>query len=331
MITAGWTLALLLLSVVSATAGEREVSFQNGTVELKGTILTPATGGRHPAVVFLHGSGPATRDGARAYAEEFAKLGLVSLFFDKRGCGASGGSWTQSSLEDLANDALAATALLAQQPDVDPARIGLWGVSQAGWVATVAASKSKDVAFLVLITGGGATPREVERYGYERAFANAGLGDADKAEAFAVIDRYFNYLATGQGRADVAARLEKSQTAAWYPYARLDRILPSEENRANWSWVATWDPAASMAKITCPTLLMFGSKDEQVPTDVAVKKWREGLQKAGNKDVTLVVFPDASHGLRLGEHRPDGRAPFADGYAELMLGWLWYHVVKPAR
>jgi dipeptidyl aminopeptidase/acylaminoacyl peptidase len=317
-----------LLAAPGAKTGEREVSFKNGDVELKGTIMAPASAGKHPAVVFLHGSGPSTREGARDYAVEFAKLGIVSLFFDKRGSGASGGSWMQASLQDLANDALAAVALLEQQPEVDAAHIGMWGVSQAGWVGTLAASQSKDVAFLILITGGGASPRETELYAYGKAFDHAGLSDADRSAGFAVIDQYFNYLATGQGRAELAALLEKSHNAAWYPHARLDRILPSEENRKNWSWVASWDPAEATAKITCPILLMFGKQDELVPTDVAVEKWRDGLAKAGNTDVTLVVFPDAGHSIRKGTHDGEGRAPFADGYAELMLGWLWYHVVQ---
>ena len=69
---------------------------------------------------------------------------------------------------------------------------------------------------------------------------------------------------------------------------------------------------------------MFGDKDANQPTDLAVKKWREDLAKAENKNVTLMIFPGAGHGIRVGEH--SHRAPFADGYAEAMLGWLWKHV-----
>jgi hypothetical protein len=278
--------------------------------------------------VFLHGSGPSTRDGARPYGEAFAKMGIASLCFDKRGCGQSGGSWMRASLDDLAHDALAAVGCMKQQPEVDAAHIGLWGVSQAGWVETVAASQSKDVAFMVVISGGGATPREVEYYGYRTNFERAGLSDADQKDAFGVIDMYFNYLATGEGRADVAARIEKAKNGKWYPYASLDRILPSDDNRKNWSWVASWDPAASIAQITCPILLLFGDKDMEQPTDIAVKKWRDGLAAAKNDDVTLVIFPGAGHGIRVGEHTATGRAPFADGYEEVLLGWMWQHVVQ---
>lgn len=312
-------------SVTTTNIVETEVMFRNGTVELHGTLMQPAGLGSVPAVVFLHGSGPATRAGARPYALEFAKLGIASLFFDKRGSGSSTGSWVRSSLEDLANDGLAAVEFLKSDKRIDAKRIGFWGVSQAAWVATLAASKSKDIAFMILISGGGASPRESEFFSYRRVFEKANLSGADTTDAMDAIELYFDYLATGSNRAAVAAKLEESKNKSWYQYAQLNRILPSEENRPNWSWVATWDPMPHMEKITCPILLMFGDKDDNQPTEIAVKKWREGLAKAVNKDVTLMIFPGAGHGIRVGEH--SHRAPFADGYKEAMLGWLWKNVI----
>jgi hypothetical protein len=328
-------LSLLMFTLCGAAAAqaapptEREVSFPSGPIELRGTLMVPDTEGPHPAVVFLHGSGPATREGARSYAEEFARMGLASLFFDKRGAGASGGSWLTSSLGDLAGDALAAFEFMQSQDGVDPARVGFWGVSQAGWVATLAASRSEDVAFMVLISGGGASPRESELFSYRQAFAKAGLAEAEEREALEVLDEYFHYLASGEGRPALVARLEEARASRWYPHARLDQILPSEEMRRHWSWVATWDPAPHITKIECPLLLLFGERDTDHPTEIAAERWREGLLKAGNDDVTLTVFPGAGHGIRMREgHTGAGRAPFADGYMETMLDWLEQKVVR---
>lgn len=306
----------------------RDVIFKNGDIELHGTVTVPTAAGKHPAVVFLHGSGPSTRAGALPYAEEFAKLGVASLCFDKRGCGSSGGSWLRASLDDLSEDGIAAMAYLKTQAEVDPARVGLWGISQAGWVATNAAAKTKDIAFMIIVSGGGASPRETEMFAYGATFKHAGLSDAETSQAFQVIDAYFSFLSTGEGREQVVEQLDASKNSAWYQYAPLDRILPSAENCRNWSWVANWDPAPAIAQIKCPVFLMFGDRDMNLPTDVAVKKWRDGLNAAGNKDVTIMVFPGAAHGIRMGEHDAQGRAPFAPGYAESMLGWLWQHVIE---
>lgn len=317
---------------VAPSYTEREVSFRSGSVELQGTIVLPAVEGRSPAVVFLHGSGPMTREGFRPYAEEFARLGVASLAFDKRGTGSSGGSWTTSSLDELAGDALAAIRYLKMEEGIDPARIGFWGISQAGWVAPRAAARSNDVAFMILISGGGASPRESELYSYRRAFEEVGLSEAERSEGLAVLDDYFRYLATGEGRAELVERLkalEANRESQLYMLAeRLGQVLPSLENRPNWSWVANYDPAPDIAKVTCPVLLLFGDRDREQPTELAVERWREGLKAAGNDDVTLMIFPGAGHGIRMGRHHggPE-RPPFADGYREAMLGWLWLHAI----
>lgn len=320
------------LSAQDSGFTEEEVRFRNDSIELAGTFISPRGGTRSPGVVFLHGSGPALRAGARPYAEEFAKLGIASLIFDKRGSGSSGGSWLTASLDDLSNDALAAVRYLRALDNVDSLQVGLWGVSQAGWVATLAASQSPDIAFMILISGGGATPRESEVFSYRSAMKRANLSGAEVDDAERVIDMYFRYLATGANRSELVSELERDRNKPWYKYASLDRILPSEENRTNWSWVATWDPTPHIEKTMCPVLLMFGDKDTDHPTDIAVKKWRDGLRKAGNTEATVMVFLGAGHGIRMREgFTGSGRPPFADGYAEIMLGWLWQHVVSKNR
>jgi uncharacterized protein len=308
---------------------ERDVAFRNGAVELHGTLMLPAAPGPFPAVVFLHGSGPHAREGFRPYAEEFARIGVASLFFDKRGSGESGGSWITASLEDLAADALAAVDHLKAEKAVDPERIGFWGVSQAGWVAPLAASRSENIAFMILISGGGASPRESELFSYEQQFERAGLTQPEKACATAVLGEYFDYLASGRGRSELIARLDEIRAGRLGPLAeQIGRILPAEENRPNWSWVAAYEPAPYIEGLTCPVLLLFGDRDTDHPTALAVDQWREGLGKAGNERVTLMVFPGAGHGIRVREgHAGGARAPFADGYLEVQLGWLWRHVV----
>jgi Esterase FrsA-like len=92
---------------------QEEVSFQNGDVTLSGTLIVPLTRGPHPAIVFTHGGGPDTRDAARFFADHFARYGIASLIYDKRGVGKSAPErdWGRSSFDDLAGDALAGVRL----------------------------------------------------------------------------------------------------------------------------------------------------------------------------------------------------------------------------
>src|SRR5262249_20808399 len=131
---------------VGAAAGVQEetVAIRSGDVTLAGTLVRAAARGRAPRVVIFHGSGPQPRD--LETARWFAAQGVVALTYDKRGVGESGGDFRTVPFMELARDGLASVAWLRQRADVDPARVGVWGLSQGGWLGPLAASESSDVA-----------------------------------------------------------------------------------------------------------------------------------------------------------------------------------------
>lgn len=337
-------LGLLLLPGAGAASGlevrepgsaftEEEVLFASGATILAGTVTLPSGPGPHPAIVYLHGSGPMGREGFAPYAERWAGLGIAGLRYDKRGVGESTGDWRASSLSDLAADAVAAIGYLTGRPEIDPERIGFWGVSQGGWVATEAVSLRHDIAFLIVVSGGGVTPYASEMFSYRGAFERGGLSAAESAQAIALIERYMRYLATGEGREELEATLEASRDAAWFEHARLDRILPStEEARRTWSWVASWDPAPLITRMRFPVLVLFGDRDTETPAEASVQAWRAGLEAAGNPDFKIRRFAEAGHGIRLWKsgHHEGGHPPFAEGYFETMDAWLRERVVGEA-
>lgn len=65
--------------------------FTSGGVELAGLIYEPNTGSSWPGVVFVHGSGDSSRSDGAFYADQFARAGIATLIYDKRGVGESGG------------------------------------------------------------------------------------------------------------------------------------------------------------------------------------------------------------------------------------------------
>jgi len=87
------------------------------------------------------------------HADFFARKGMVALLFDNRGSGKSTGDWKKSGYDELAQDGIAGIHLLQQRTDVDPKRVGFWGISQAGWVMPSAAAKSADIAFILTTSG----------------------------------------------------------------------------------------------------------------------------------------------------------------------------------
>lgn len=126
---------------------------------LVGRFSLPPGAGPFPAFVLVHGSEPGTRDGfgAQLMRHYLASRGIALLSYDKRGVGDSDGVYRESAdeanLRQLAADALAGVAWLRGRPEVDPARIGLVGGSQAGWVIPLAAEAAPEVALFVILSG----------------------------------------------------------------------------------------------------------------------------------------------------------------------------------
>ena len=298
---------------------ERPVQFVTRGVRLKGTLVRPLASGRYPALVSLHGSGPSTRWFALSRARRFARAGYAMLISDKPGSGESEGDWTMTSLDEMAADAVAAVEFLRSQPDIDPARVGLWGHSQAGMVIGRAVPMSDSIAFAIVLAGGGVTPREVEIYGYRNRLREAGAKPEVAQAALRWVDRYLDYEASGQGYAAIVAQLNAHPD--WKQALGVSTVYPLPEQQSKWSWVATYDPRPDIAKIKIPVLLMFAQDDVNTPSSRSLAAWRAGLSAAGNRQVEWRTFANADHHFLL-RPRAGGWPALAPGYHELQLGWL---------
>jgi len=111
----------------------RDFSFHSDGTTCRGWLYTPAGGRRSPAVVMAHGFSAVKEMRLDRFAEVFAEAGLACLVFDYRGFGASDGAPRQdvdpqAQLADYRNAISAARTL----PEVDGARIGVWGSSYSG-------------------------------------------------------------------------------------------------------------------------------------------------------------------------------------------------------
>jgi uncharacterized protein len=123
----------------------RDVSFETPDgVRLSGWYLPSANGA---AIAMLHGAG-STRNAVLGHAAFLNRDGYGTLLFDSRGFGESGGvAMTGGWWGDL--DIAGAVDFLARQPDVDPSRIGVFGLSMGGEEAISAAATDSRIKAVV--------------------------------------------------------------------------------------------------------------------------------------------------------------------------------------
>ncbi len=168
------------------------------------------------AVVALHGAGTARAtltSTTGICTQTLPPLGIGVATFDRRGDGESEGEPTRGSYEAQARDGLAVAAALETQ------RLGFWGFSQGGWVATLAATLADEVAFLITIAANGLSPTELMLYVDRHNLEGSGYGPAI-VERAAALRLQLDAWARDEGRApDLAAAAGEP----WFPVTRLPR------------------------------------------------------------------------------------------------------------
>src|SRR5262249_38595848 len=130
-------------------AREEPVHFPSGTLTLAGTLILPSGPPPYPAAFLFHGSGRQPR--ALSLARWFAERGFAALAYDTRGVDESTGDFRAGPFMDLCPDGLAAVEYLKSREEIDRRPIGVWGLSQGGWLGPLAASRSADISFVIAV------------------------------------------------------------------------------------------------------------------------------------------------------------------------------------
>lgn len=267
-----------------------DVSFTSSDgVTLHGTVMAP-TGATSPlpAMVLVHGGGAGPREWLHQEAEALAREGIVTISYDKR---TKGYSLTERSYSQLADDALAAHEVLRARDGVDPAQVGMWGVSEGGWVAPLAASRSDHVRFVVTVGASGVPPAQQEAWAKENRLQAAGVTGS----------MLRSYPATTVALLDDAG------------------LFPE----------AHYDPVPALTELHQPVLAIWGAHDSVSPAKESMSVFAEALDRGGNSNYTLRVLDDGDHAGYLADEggyavhnwiTTDGQ--FATGYVELVGSWV---------
>lgn len=265
---------------------DEQVRIPSNGFSLVGTVSKPLTAatGPLPAVVLIGGSGPTDRDEMLfnipvlgQVANALADAGFVTLRYDKRGVGQSGGRLESATFADYTEDLRAAVKVLADRKDVDPKRIAVIGHSEGGAVALMAASRDKRIAAVGLIAANGVTGAELVLEQQQHALSRSTFSDAEKQQKVDLQKKIMQAVITGKG---------------WEQFSAADRRLV---DTPEFQSILTNDPSKVMPDVKQPILILQGELDTQVAPSNADRLAGLARARKNAPPVQVARVPGVNH------------------------------------
>ncbi len=280
---------------------ESEVQFLglDQTTNFAGTLCLPAGQGPFPAAVLVHGSGPNTRNeelfGHQIFtviADHLCSRGIAVLRYDKRGVGASKGTFKTATTYDFSDDAQAAVDFLRKHSAIDAKRVGLIGHSEGGLIAPIVASRDPQLGFVILMGGPGIA---INQLMIEQARdGEIAEGNVDQAEK--EVQKYRKIYDLMLVEKDVEALRTKMREVMMADPKANEKEVQSEMKMLISPWFLTFirmQPQEYLAKVKQPTLAINGERDFQVSAKSNLAGIREAMKN--NKNLTAIELPKLNH------------------------------------
>jgi dienelactone hydrolase len=293
----------------------RELGFRSGSATLQGTLWLPAGKGPFPGVVIVP-AGRVGRAAAAPFTHFFLSEGYAVLAYDRRA--------ERAAFPQYAADASAAVHALREQPEVHAKRVGLWGHSQGGWVALMAAARSNEIAFVIDHSGMlvPAWQQELYRLAAEALADSTPPETVQQAVAFETL--LMRVGASGAGWSEVSAQLAIQPKPAWHALVYQPDSLA--QLRRIWRDDFSFDPRPEVKHVRQPVLALFGGLDRSTPIESAAHLV-PAIGPEGNLQVEF--FPTADHAFLEactgGNAEIPGLRRFAPGMFDSLRVWLRRH------
>ncbi len=305
---------------VHSNPGDEPVTIQAAGFNLGATVTVPKSatpGARLPAVILISGFGVNDRDGyvlgipvMGQLAGALANAGFVTVRFDKRGFGQSGGRSESASLTDYADDARTVMRWLTERKDVDPRKVALIGDSDGAWVALLAASRERRVAAIATIGAPASTGAELVLELQKRTLDQLDLVPEERARREALQKQIIAAVQSEKGLADLPRDVRAQADTPWFQS------------------VLNFDPAKVLKEIRQPLLITHAALDHEVPVKDADHLAEIANKESDSKSIELVVIKGVNHLLVpavTGEIREYGALPDRNLSADVppvLSGWL---------
>ena len=326
----------ILIDACNKGPVKEELRFESGPFHIVGDLQLPEGRGPFPVVLFVHGDGPNNRTSGVTYPpimDRMRKTGYATFAWDKPGTGASTGTIDRHQLfEQRTQIVLDAIDLLKNHPGIDPDGIGMWGISQAGYIMPLVLTQSEDIRFMIAISCPGCAGVEQGAYLLSRQAVCSGLpeGNAKAVEAL--------FLASEQAQTYEAYAAVKQELENYPELKELEAQGVRLTARPEEEWEPNdpgghyfWDPMQVIQKTTIPVLAVFGGSDTQVDPIQGKEAYESALQQARNSHYRVELIPGTDHNILITEtgcitermdYSREGWSNYPKEYLDLIEEWL---------
>jgi pimeloyl-ACP methyl ester carboxylesterase len=309
----------------------RETTFRSGDIDLRGKLVLPPGGQAKAVAVWIGGSNndPDTDD--MGWQFELARRGVGVFVYDKRGTGGSGGAQTADFHLRAADTAAAVREARRLAPRVG--KVGVIGGSQGGWVAPLTATLTP-LDFVVPAFAMAEGPPAQDHAVVEGQLRQAGFDDAVLAKAgevTAATERVVRSNFTDGFDALEAVKAKyagEPWLAAIQPRSYTGVLLRTTSDEARQAGPSLsqgltfgYEPRPIIETIKPRQLWLLGGRDRQAPSAGTLKVLAD-IQRS-RRDVDVIVFPDADHGLIEKSKGPEGEiTSYSPGLFDLLASWI---------
>ena len=288
-----------LTKSLSSRIRSYDIKIPSESIMLGATLTVPSYNSlsKLPGILLIHGSGKQDRDETfglfngtfKEMAMFLSENGFVTIRYDKRGVGQSGGDFLASGLYDFARDAESVFKYLKSREEIDSSQIFLIGHSYGGKVATIVSSRHPEVAGLVLLAC--VASQEPDNLIRQNKFISEAKKESDE-ERKARLEMLDSW----------AEKVKNRDLQNYSDYFRPNELSREFQKmqQANplpplWMFQAMeYNQLKSLEKLKMPILAVSGASDWLVPPSEA-GLLEQTLKGANHPDFEVKVFPEVDH------------------------------------
>ena len=317
------------------------IDFEFEGVTLNGVLNLPTDEEPKGIVLIIHGSGQTNAVAQDWYSdirETIVEAGYATYMWDKMGCGDSGGIFNYNqSVQNSAEEAIAAIKSLKEQKLVKSNTIGLYGGSRAGWINPIIINTYKDIKFWISVSG--VDDKENFKYLLEQNLRIEGMPKDSidlMANEWLKATRIQHSGGSFESAKKAAPNLSKNafilrfnggpyKEEDYYSYQKTFTDQRLDEATGLPIVIENFD--VMLQEVDCPVLALFGEKDMHVDWKKTKTLYENTLAK--NTELTVISFPEANHNMYKCEtggfyEFQDNNLPWErpDGFLQSISDWL---------